>query len=75
MAPGDRHAVGIQAGGDPVEEIGPVHVVLDVFFSGPDDLDRTVDLLGDLNGANDTVHFKTPAESATNEVVVYDNLV
>ena len=29
-------------------QYGPVHVVLDVFLARPDDLDRAVDLLGDL---------------------------
>ena len=34
----------IETGRHPVEEIGPVHVVLDIFLAGPDDLHRTVDL-------------------------------
>ena len=75
MVPRHGHSVGIQAGGDPVEEIGPVHVVLDVFLARPDDLDRTIDLLGDLDGANDAVDVEPPAESAADEVVVYDDLV
>ena len=52
IAPGDRPAFRIEAGGDAVEPIGPVHVVLDVFLAGPHDLDRTVDLLGDLDRAH-----------------------
>ena len=45
MVPGDRHALLIETGRDPVEPIGPVHVVLDVFLAGPDDFHRAVDML------------------------------
>ena len=42
-------ATGIPFASSPAEirskQYGPVHVVLDVFLAGPDDLDRTVDLL------------------------------
>src|SRR4030095_3276015 len=74
MTPGHGHTVGIQPGGEPVEPIGPVHVVLDVFLARPYHFDRTIDLPGDLHGATDAVHFETPAESASNEVAVHDDL-
>jgi hypothetical protein len=53
MVPSDRHSLRIETGGHPVEESWPVHVVLDVFLARPHDLDGTVDVLGDLDCAND----------------------
>ncbi len=49
--------------------------MLDVFLARPDHLDRTIDLLGDLDRANDAVDFETPAEPAADEMVVDDDLV
>ena len=65
----------IEAGGDPVEEIGPVHVVLDVFLAGPHDLHRAVDMLGDLDGADDAVGLQPPAEAAADQMIVDHDLV
>ena len=45
IVPGDRHSLLIEAGGQPVEPIGPVHVVLDIFLARPHDLHRAVDML------------------------------
>ena len=75
MVPGDRHALRVEAGGQPVEEIGPVHVVLDVLLAGPHDLHRAVDLLRDLDGADDAVDLEPPAEAAADQMVVDDDLV
>jgi hypothetical protein len=36
--------------------------VLDVFLARPDDLDRTVDVLGDLDSADDTIDLEPPAK-------------
>ena len=47
MVPGDWHSFPIEAGRNPVEEIGPVHIVLDIFLAGPDNLYGTLDVLGD----------------------------
>jgi hypothetical protein len=60
----------IEAGGHPVEPIGPIHVVLDVFLARPHDLDRTVNVFGDLNRASDAVDLEPPAESAADQVIV-----
>ena len=54
----------VEAGGQPVDEHGSIHVVLDVFLARPHDLDRTVDLLGDLDGSDDAVGLEPPAEAA-----------
>ena len=74
MVPGDRHSLLVETGGHPVEPIGPIHVVLDVFLARPDDLDRTVDVLGDLNCASDAVDFEPPAEPAADQVIVDHDL-
>jgi hypothetical protein len=50
--------------------VGAVHVVLDVFFARPDDLDRTAHLLRDLHGTHDSVVFEATAEAATEQMVV-----
>ncbi len=60
----------VEPGGEPVEPVGPVHVVLDVFLAGPHDLHRAVDLLRDLHRANDAVDFQPPAEAAADQVIV-----
>jgi hypothetical protein len=70
MVPGDRPPLRVQARRDPVVPIGPVHVVLDVFLSRPDDLDRTIHLAGDLDGANDAVDLEAPSEAAADEMIV-----
>ena len=75
IVPGDRHSFLVEAGGQPVEEIGPVHVVLDVLLARPHDLDGTVDLLGDLDGARDAIGLQPPAEPAADQMVVDHDLV
>jgi hypothetical protein len=71
MGPGDRFAVFVQAGGDPVIVVRPVHVVLDVFFAGPHHLHRTRDLLCDLDRPNDEVYLEPTAEAAAQEVIMH----
>ena len=61
----------VEAGGDPVVVVGPVHVVLDVFLAGPDDLDRAVDLLRDLDRLHDEVDLEPAAEAAAQQMVVH----
>ena len=75
MVPGDRHSFLIETGGDPVEPIGPIHIVLDVFLPGPDDLDRPVDMLSDLDRADDAVALEPPAKTTADQMVVHDDLV
>jgi hypothetical protein len=54
-----------------IEPIRPVHVVLDIFLARPHDLDRTIDMLGDLH----RVGFQPPAEAAADQMVVDRDLV
>jgi hypothetical protein len=75
IVPGDRHAFLVETGGYPVEESGPVHVVLDIFLTGPHDLHRVVDLFGDLDGASDTIDLQPPAKAASDQMVVDHDLV
>src|SRR3981189_693752 len=63
MVPGDGHSSFIETGRHPVEETGPVHVVLDVFLARPHDLDRTFDMLRDLDGANDAIDLQAATEA------------
>jgi hypothetical protein len=35
-----------------------VHIVLDIFLAGPDNLYGTLDVLGDLDSANDTINLQ-----------------
>ena len=69
MTPGDRQALRIQSGGHPVIIVGPVDVVLDVLFAGPDDLHRTIDLLGDLHRLGDKIDLQSPTEATAQKVV------
>ena len=71
---GNRHARLIKPA-DIRSKIGPVHVVLDVFLSGPDDLHWTVHMHGDLNRARDAVNFKPTTKAATDQVVVDHDLI
>ena len=70
MGPGDRFAVFVQAGGDPIIVVRPVHVVLDVFFAGPHHLHRTWDLLRDFDRPDNEIHLEPTAEAAAQEVIV-----
>ena len=75
VVPGDRLALLVEARGDAVEPIGPVHVVLDVFLARPHDLHGTIDLLGDLDGADRAVGLEPPAEAAADQMIVDDDLL
>ena len=75
MVPGDRHSFRIETGGQPVEPIGPIHVVLDILLAGPHDFHWTVDMLGDLDGAGDVIGLQPPAEPSAEQMVVDHDLV
>ena len=60
----------IETGGHPVKEVGPVHVVLDIFLAGPDDLYGAVDVLGDLDRTHDAVDLESPPEAAAEQMIV-----
>ena len=60
----------VEAGRQAIEPVGPVHVVLDVFLARPHDLDRSVDLPGDLRRPLDAVDFEPAAEAAADQVLV-----
>jgi hypothetical protein len=75
IVPRDRHSALVEAGGDAVEEIGPIHVVLDVFLARPHDLDGALDLLRDLHGARDTVALQAAPKTAADQMIVDDDLV
>src|SRR5712671_199141 len=69
VVPGDWLSVLIETCGESVKPIGPVHVVLDIFLAGPHDLDGTVNLLRDLNCANDAVALQSPAKPAADQMI------
>src|ERR1700681_829399 len=75
MVPGNRPSLVIETGGYPVEETGPIHVVLDIFLAGPDDLHRPLYLHGDLHSAGDAVNLEPATEAAADQVIVNDDLV
>jgi len=62
MAPGDRHALLVETGGEPVAEVGLVDAVLGVFFADPHHLHWAVDLLGDLHRLCDEIDLQGVAE-------------
>ena len=65
----------VETGRNSVEPIGPVHVVLDVFLARPDDFDGAVDMLRDLDGANDAIDLQPPAKAAADQMIVDHDLV
>ena len=75
VVPRNRHALLIEAGGEPIVVIGPIDIVLDVFFAAPHDLHRSVDLLGDRHGLRDAVNVQPPAEAAADQMIVHLDLV
>ena len=75
MVPGDRLSLLVETGGDPVEAIGPVHVVLDIFLARPHDLHRTVDVLRDLDRASDAIDLQPAAKAAADQMIVDHDLV
>src|SRR2546423_11730910 len=74
MGPGDRLALGIEAGRDAIIVIRPVHVVLDVFLAAPEHLHRAGDLFRHLHRPGDEIHLEPPAEAAAHEMVVHPGL-
>ena len=75
VAPAHQLAAGIQPGGDPVVVVGAIHIVLDIFLAGPDDLDGALDLLGDTDRLGDVVVLQAPPEPTTQQVVVEHDLL
>src|SRR6201988_4387453 len=75
MVPGNRHSFRIETRGNSVEPIRPIHVVLDIFLAGPDDLDRAVDMLRDPDRAFDTIALQPPAEAAADQMIVERDLL
>ena len=75
IGPGDRHSLRIETGGQTIEPIGAVHVVLNVFLARPHDLHRPVDLLGDLDGSSSAIGFKSAAKATTDQMIVDDDLL
>jgi hypothetical protein len=67
--------LGIETGGQPIEPIRPIHVVLDVLLARPHDLHRTVDMLRDLDRPSNTVRFQPAAEPVADQMVVDHDLV
>ena len=49
--------------------------MLDVFLARPHDLHGTLDVLGDLDGADDAVDLEPAAEPAADQVIVDHDLV
>ena len=52
VLPGDRLALLVESGGNAVEPVRPVGIVLDVFLTRPHDLHGAIDLFGDFDGAD-----------------------
>jgi hypothetical protein len=75
IVPGDRHAFIIETGRDPIKEHGPIHVVLDVLLGRPHNLDRTVDVLCDLDSAINTIGLEPAPEAAADQMIVHDDLL
>ena len=75
MAPRDQPILLVEASREPVVVIGPIDVVLDVFFAAPHDLHRSVDLLGDRYGLSDAVNVQPPAEAAPDQMIVHLDLI
>src|SRR5262245_4696941 len=75
IRPGDRRSLVVEPGGDPVEPVRTVHVVLDVFLARPHDLHGTIDVLADLRRPNGDVLLEASPEPATDEMVVNHDLL
>src|SRR5262245_37141071 len=73
VVPGDRLTLVVQARGDTVQPIRPVHIVLDILLARPYDLHRTIDLLGDFDGADRPVGLEPPAKAAADQMIVHDD--
>ena len=64
MAPGDWHALLVEAGADPVVIVRTVHVVLDVLLAAPHDFDWLFRLLGDQRRLHDEIEFEPAPKAA-----------
>jgi hypothetical protein len=74
MVPGNRLSLFVETSGESVIPIGTIHVVLNVFLPGPHDLHGTVDVLRDLDSANDAIGLQPSAEAAADQMVVATTL-
>ena len=63
-------AVAVEARRDPVHVERTVHVVLDVFLSGPYHLDRSINVLRYASRKNAAVSLEPPPETSADEVIV-----
>src|ERR1700738_549633 len=75
MGPGNRPTRSIETGGYPVDKVRPIHVMLDIFLAGPDDLNRSVHVHRDLNRAGDAINLESATKAAANQVIVNHDLV
>jgi hypothetical protein len=75
MVPGNRLSLFVETSGESVIPIGTIHVVLNVFLPGPHDLHGTVDVLRDLDSANDAIGLQPSAEAAADQMVVDHDLI
>jgi hypothetical protein len=48
--------------------------VLNVFLAGPDNLDRTFDMAGDLDSAKRAIAFEAATKSASDQMIMHDYL-
>jgi hypothetical protein len=72
--PGNRHTRLVETGRDSVEEVRPIHVMLDILLSRPDDLHRSFHMHRDLDSAGDAVNLQ-PAAPLTLIVKAIGNLL
>ena len=49
--------------------------MLNVFLTGPNDLDRAVDLLSDFDSAGDAVALQPTSEATADQMIVHNDLV
>src|SRR5208283_31650 len=70
MSPSDRHTLCVQPGCKTVIVIGTIDVVLNILFASPHDLNREINLMGDLHSPGDTIDVEATAKPAPEQVVV-----
>ena len=70
MAPGNRNTVLVEARREAVVIVGPVDIVLNVFFAGPHHFHRTVDLPSDPHGQGDAIDVQPATEAAAEQLIV-----
>ena len=73
MVPRDRSSRLIETRRYPIVVVGSVYIVLDVLLAAPDDLDGTVDLLGNFDREKGTIWLKPTAEASTQILIVDHN--